>query len=183
MPHEKKHSNLARNVFFGFVGLSMATAAAFQYLIVYEIHDHCASAPVDLKIPPTIAGSTLAGSFFANGAWLMARGKDHFQNPCAKVALLVWATLVVIGVTAAGATLGQASLYSSVCPDLNSDINFTTLQYVSIALLVFSTVAPHGMRKSKGKNGFAESEGAAGPISMDTFNNGEITEKTPLTFL
>jgi len=179
----KKHSSKARNIFFGFVGLSMAVAAAFQYLIVFEIHDKCDAAPVDLNLAPTVAGSTLAASFFANGAWLMARGKDHFQNASAKVALLVWATLVITGVAAAGATLGQIPLYHTVCPDLASKINFELVQYISIALLVFSTVAPHGVRKPIKSVSLAE--GAAEPIRMGDYDRGEagITERTPLTFL
>ena len=63
-----------------------------------------------------------------------------------------------------------------------SKINFELVQYISISLLVFSTVAPHGVRKSKGKRGFEESEGAAAPITAG-LQNDNITEKTPLTFL
>jgi hypothetical protein len=170
----------AKNIFFGFIALSMAVAAAFQFLIVFEINDKCDDADVDVTAPPTIAGACLSASFLANGAWLMARRRKGGET-CARVALLVWSTLVLVGVVAAGATLGQIPLYPTACPSLIFKINFETIQYISIALLVFSTVAPHGI-KSKKKASLTAS--AAAPITMSGYDtaSGGIVETTPLTF-
>jgi len=172
----------AKNIFFGFIALSMAVAAAFQFLIVFEINDKCDDAVVDVTAPPTIAGVCLSASFLANGAWLMARRRKG--ETCARVALLVWSTLVLVGVVAAGATLGQIPLYPTTCPSLIFKINFETIQYISIALLVFSTVAPHGI-KSKKKASLTADGAAAVPITMSGYDtaSGGIVETTPLTFL
>ena len=110
----------AKNIFFGFVGLCMVTAAAFQFLIVFDINDKCDDvSPVSLSLPPTIAGACLTFSFFANAAWLLAR-RSNGNSSGARVALLVWSAAVSAGMVAAGATLGQIPLYPTVCPTLGS---------------------------------------------------------------
>ena len=171
----------AKNLFFGFVALCMVAAAAFQFLIVFDINDKCDSAPVSLSLPPTIAGACLTFSFFANAAWLLAR-RSKGDSTGARVALLVWSAAVTIGIVAAGATLGQIPLYPVACPTLNVDkprLNFQTLQYISIALLVFSTVAPHGVKKSKNDS---MTDGAGAPIAFSSSKNMD-DERSPLVFL
>lgn len=169
----------AKNIFFGFVGLCMVTAAAFQFLIVFDINDKCDVSPVSLSLPPTIAGACLTFSFFANAAWLLAR-RSNGNSSGARVALLVWSAAVSAGMVAAGATLGQIPLYPTVCPTLGSTINFQTLQCISIALLVFSTVAPHGVKKSKDDS---RTDGAGAPITFSTSAGATDNEKSPLVFL
>lgn len=170
----------AKNIFFGFVGLCMITAAAFQFLIVFEINDKCDSAPVSLSLPPTIAGACLTFSFFANAAWLLAR-RSGANNSSSRVALLVWSTAVSIGMVAAGATLGQIPLYPTICTTIiETSINFETLQYISIALLVFSVVAPHGVKKSKNDTII---NGSGAPITFSTSASATDTEDSPLVFL
>ena len=137
----------AKKIFFGIIGLSVATAAALQFFIVYELDDKCPSPP-DITSAPTIAGATLAASFVTNFLWLYTRQKA--MNTAKRASLLLWVLLVLFGTAAAGATLGQIQLYDLACPQLaaTSDINFNTVQYVSIALLILSIAAPHSLTKS-----------------------------------
>lgn len=138
----------AKKIFFGVIGLSMATASALQFFIVYELDDKCPAPLPDITSAPTIAGATLMGSFITNFLWLYTKQKA--MNTAKRVSLFLWVLLVLFGMVAAGATLGQIQLYNLACPALTStsDVNFNTIQYVSIALLILSVAAPHSLKKT-----------------------------------
>jgi len=165
----------AKSAFFGLVALAMAVAAALQFFIVFEVDDKCPSS--DIHTAPTVAGAALTTSFFANAVWLMARRKN--AETTQRAAILVWTLVVVIGIAAAGATLGQIQKYNILCPDLKSDIHFNTVQYVSIALLALSVAAPHALKKDK-KTLMPNlaSDGAGLPLV-----SGGVTNKSPLVFI
>ena len=165
----------AKSAFFGLVALAMAVAAALQFFIVFEVDDKCSTA--DIHTAPTVAGAALTTSFFANAVWLMARRKN--AETTQRAAILVWTLVVVIGIAAAGATLGQIQKYSSLCPDLKSDIHFNTVQYVSIALLALSVAAPHALKKDKkALMPNLVADGAGLPLV-----SGGVTNKSPLVFI
>ena len=165
----------AKSAFFGLVALAMAVAAALQFFIVFEVDDKCSDA--DIHTAPTIAGAALTTSFFANAVWLMARRKN--AETTQRAAILVWTLVVVIGIAAAGATLGQIQKYNSLCPSLESDIHFNTVQYVSIALLALSVAAPHALKKDKkALMPTLAADGAGLPLI-----SGGVTNKSPLVFI
>ena len=170
----------AKSAFFGLVALAMAVAAALQFFIVFEVDDKCSTA--DIHTAPTIAGAALTTSFFANAVWLMARRKN--AETTQRAAILIWTLVVVIGIAAAGATLGQIQHYTELCHNPQSDIrlndiHFNTIQYVSIALLALSVAAPHALKKDK-KTLIPSlaSEGSGLPLV-----SGGVTHKSPLVFL
>lgn len=165
----------AKSAFFGLIALAMAVAAALQFFIVFEVDDKCPDS--DIHTAPTVAGAALTTSFFANAVWLMARRKN--AETTQRAAILVWTLVVVIGIAAAGATLGQIQKYNSLCPSLESDIHFNTIQYVSIALLALSVAAPHALKKDKkALMPTLAADGAGLPLV-----SGGVTNKSPLVFI
>ena len=166
----------AKSAFFGLVALAMAVAAALQFFIVFEVDDKCSGA--DIHTAPTIAGAALTTSFFANAVWLMARRKN--AETTQRAAILIWTLVVVIGIAAAGATLGQIQHYDKLCaPHIDSDIHFNTIQYVSIALLALSVAAPHALKKDKkALMPTLAADGAGLPLV-----SGGVTHKSPLVFI
>jgi hypothetical protein len=166
----------SKSAFFGLVALAMAVAAALQFFIVFEVDDKCPGS--DIHTAPTVAGAALTTSFFANAVWLMARRKN--AETTQRAAILVWTLVVVIGIAAAGATLGQIQHYATLCgEDIKSDIHFNTLQYVSIALLALSVAAPHALKKDKNTlmPTLAADSGGLPLLS------GGVTNKSPLVFI
>ena len=166
----------AKSAFFGLIALAMAVAAALQFFIVFELDDKCPES--DIHTAPTVAGAALTTSFFANAVWLMARRKN--AETTQRAAILVWTLVVVIGIAAAGATLGQIQNYNKLCKGIaGSDIHFNTVQYVSIALLALSVAAPHALKKDK-KTLMPNlaSDGAGLPLV-----SGGVTNKSPLVFI
>jgi peptidoglycan biosynthesis protein MviN/MurJ (putative lipid II flippase) len=166
----------SKSAFFGLVALAMAVAAALQFFIVFEVDDKCPGS--DIHTAPTVAGAALTTSFFANAVWLMARRKN--AETTQRAAILVWTLVVVIGIAAAGATLGQIQHYTTLCGgDIKSDTNFNTLQYVSIALLALSVAAPHALKKDKNTlmPTLAADSGGLPLLS------GGVTNKSPLVFI
>lgn len=150
----------SKSVFFSIIGVSMAVAAALQFVVVFEINDNCDSAEINLTTAPLVAGGTIAGSFLANGAWLYtikkgSRGKQ-------KAALFVWTVAVVIGLVAGGAALGQTLVYPTLCDKLSDGPNYTTLEYVSLGLLLFSVATPHALAKSVTDQSNEEDESSEG---------------------
>jgi len=68
--------------------------------------------------------------------------------------------LVVVGVAAAGGTLGQAFLTEAACSvAIETAVPVLTVQYVSIALLVLSIAVPHAMKKEDLRGDANESGG------------------------
>lgn len=165
----------AKSAFFGLVALAMAVAAALQFFIVFEVDDKCPDS--DIHTAPTVAGAALTTSFFANAVWLMARRKN--AETTQRAAILVWTLVVVIGIAAAGATLGQIQNYDKLCKMVESDIHFNTVQYVSIALLALSVAAPHALKKDKkALMPNLAADGAGLPLV-----SGGVTNKSPLVFI
>ena len=165
----------AKSAFFGLVALAMAVAAALQFFIVFEVDDKCSDA--DIHTAPTIAGAALTTSFFANAVWLMARRKN--AETTQRAAILVWTLVVVIGIAAAGATLGQIQNLDKLFKMVESDIHFNTIQYVSIALLALSVAAPHALKKDKkALMPTLAADGAGLPLV-----SGGVTHKSPLVFI
>lgn len=173
---------IARNFFFGFVSLAMAVAASLQFYLVYELDDKCPESPISLAFTPLLAGGCLAGSFVANAIWLYTKMKQW--DTYKRAALIVWTLSVLVGITAAGATLGQVQLYPSICTNLHttSSDDFNALQYISIALLILSVVAPHGMEKASKPVPSLASQSAGGPVASNLSSSINLT-KQPLVFV
>ena len=135
-----------KQLFFAIVAISLAVAAALQIYIVYELDDICSGNNYSLTTAPAVAGISLATSFIANAIWLWKRKEE--KSGARSAAILFWTLSVLIGVTAAGATMGQIQLYSGACPKgVASSTNFNAIQYISIVLMIFSIVAPHSLKK------------------------------------
>lgn len=162
-----------KTIFFGVIGLMMAVAASAQFFLFVEFGDQCAAA--DITTAPGTAGACLAGSFVFNGAWIAA--KRTGRKTLARSSILLWTMLVVVGVAAAGGTLGQAFLAEAVCgaPIETGVLSVLAVQYTSIALLVLSIAAPHALKKEGLKGG---ASGAGAPLLNDT-----LTQQKPLVFI
>ena len=149
---------LLNKVFFGVIGLMMALATAAQFFLFVEYGKLCTAA--DITTAPGTAGACLAGSFVFNGAWVVA--KRSGRKTLEKASILLWTMLVVVGVTAAGAVLGQAFLTEAACGvAIETAVPVLTVQYVSIALLILSIALPHAMKKEDLRG---DANGAGGPL-------------------
>tara|TARA_B100001559_G_scaffold319972_1_gene330742 strand:- start:2266 stop:2802 length:537 start_codon:yes stop_codon:yes gene_type:complete len=146
-------NTLAKNIFFGLVALFVIISTVFQFIIFGELTSVCGE---EVATAPLIAGITLASSFVFNGLWLYGTGrcvcnkvKMTGSDKIRRAALLLWTAVTTVGVTSAGATLGQMKLYATACPAFNSDIDVETLQYASVILLILSIAVPHAYPKKK----------------------------------
>jgi len=169
---------LAGNIFFGIITVLMVIAVVLQFFIVGELDESCPDS--NLTTAPTIAGLTLAVSFVTNGLWLFAKKKG--LTLVRRTSLLAWVVLVLSGIAAAGATLGQIQLYDTVCPAMESETDFNTAQYISIVLLIISVAAPH-YRKKEATVALASQESLVGqPITLDRPSGANLLVK-PLVFV
>lgn len=168
----------SKSVFFGFISLCLVVVVVLQFAIVYELNTvECD----DLSVVPGIAGACLLGSFLTNFVWVRARrsGRSFVR----RAAILFWTILVTTGVVATGANLGQNAYLEQICPAaLESSLNFSTIQYVSIILLLFTVSAPHALEKNKHDT----VNTAEAPSLMDNGSPIDTTspkDKLPLVFL
>lgn len=168
-----------KGAFFGLVALCLFVVVVLQFIIVYELNNaEC----YDLSLIPGIAGGCLLGSFLTNFAWLRARRSN--RSYMRRFAILFWTALVAIGVVASGANLGQNAYLEHICPAaMNSDLDFSAIQYVSIFLLLFTVSAPHALKKEKvvvntAADALMSAEKGGNPIASKS-----VTNKSPLVFL
>jgi hypothetical protein len=162
--------NLTQKIFYGLTALSLLVAAAAQFFLFVELDSQCNA---DITTAPGTAGACLVGSFVFTGMWLA--GKSYNKPSLKKAGLLIWTMMILAGVVASGATLGQIYLYDDACGAgaVTSNINILSLQYASIALLILSIAVPH-ISKPKNTKG-------AGDASLPLTNNEN--QKRPLVFL
>ena len=168
-------------IFFAFIGLCIAVAAALQFSIVADINSNCdfpGEMYSDIRISPWLAGFSLVGSFIGNGVWLYALKKNY--STLRRISLTLWCIILLVGVSAVGSTLGQIPLYPLACPKYESSLNLTAIQYVSLSLLIFAISSPHGSQKEEEEE--EKKEGAGAPLVSKSPN--EATKETsPLVFL
>lgn len=159
-------------IFFGIIGLMMALATAAQFFLFGAYGDQCTTA--DITTAPAVAGACLAGSFVFNGTWVAA--KRNGRKALERFSILLWTMFVVVGVAAAGGTLGQAFLSEAACGvAIETAVPVLVVQYVSIAVLVLSIAAPHAMKKEDLKG---TANGAGNPLL-----DNAITQEKPLVFI
>ena len=160
-----------KSLFFGLISLSIVLAAAYEFVLVHELKRFKQECGLDLRVATTIAGGCLAGSFLLNFVWLGARADK--RSSLVRAALFLWTAIITIGVVAAGAVLGQIQLHSTLCPAFTTEYSINALQYVSIALLVFSIATPHALKKNNDVVGASAANG--NPVSNEL--------KKPLVFI
>lgn len=172
------------NVFFGGISTLLLTAAAFEILSVYHLKDQCPQ--LNLDTAPLVAGGTLFGTFFLSALWRFAvkkKKKGEKKKGAEQVSIFLWTAAMVIGIAAAGATLGQIELYGTVCAALkDNEWPFRTIQYVSIAFLVASVAMPHAWSQEK-NNEPLSTLGAPVTSIEDVTEDGRLKKRSPLVFL
>ena len=167
-------------IFFMLISLAIAAAAGLDLFIAYELKDQCST--VDLQSAPIVAGTTLIGTFLVIGAWVGAKRKN--KKSIEKVSIFIWTAATVIGIAAAGATLGQIELYTKVCPDLDHTVNYKLHQYISIALLMFAVALPHSIKFEKtGVDAEEALLNAATDNGQPVSNSNSLKKRSPLVFI
>ena len=168
--------DFTHKVFFVGIGLLMTLATIAQFFLFVEFGDQCPTA--DITTAPGTAGACLAGSLVLNMTWLAA--KRSGRKKLEKVSILLWAMFTVVGVAAAGGTLGQAFLAEAVCGvAIKTAVPVVTVQYFAIACLVLSIAAPHAIEKTGGAGG----AGGAGAKSLESLLDGPVFNEQPLVFV
>ena len=148
-------------IFFAFISLALALAAACQFYIVGELDDD------RIQAAPLLAGLSLVGSFVFNFAWLKLRSRK--QSWSYRVAIVLWTSAITVGVAAAGATLSQLALAGDL--GITVPENMQALQWISLVLLVGCVSLPHAYKKQKPTSGIE-----AGLVP-------QVQEVKPLIFL
>lgn len=178
--------------------LSVIGVLVIQFLISASVDDKC-DPDVELYFnPPILAGSALLGSVLLSLLWAWTARKSKEGNtgwdPLRRIFIFLWTASVTIGVAAIGVSLGQilavdkyvvGQQATATDPDptclLKTDANLKVLQYVSLALVTFSLVAPHAFSiKASTKSGNKDNDAGAGAPLLGE-NNG--VNSKPLVFL
>ena len=137
----------SKSIFFGIVGLCVVLAAATQFWFYSRVESFCPT--TNLHLAPMVAGGCLTSSFVVNMGWIVSRRK-HLTS-MVRIFLFAWVVIISIGLVAVGATFGQSTLYSKVCPELDPSIVFGVdigaVQTISAVLLILSVAAPHVYKK------------------------------------
>ena len=152
-------------LFFRIIGTMMAFAAGFQVHFASELNDKC---DVKLTTAPIIGATSLAASFIFNGIWVWAQRSNRAK--IRRVAIFFWTVAVIVGTAAAGASLGQAELYTDLSCKASNTIG---LHYLTIVLLILSISLPHAIQKRKQKKEDDSEEDSTAPL----------TRMTPLQFI
>lgn len=175
-----------KNIFFGTVAVFVIISTVFQFVIFSELTSQCGE---NVATAPLIAGIALTCSFIFNGLWLYGAGQCACNNvkipgsdKIRRAALLLWSAVTTVGVTSAGATLGQMKLYGTACPAFNSDVNVEGLQYASVILLILSIAVPHAYPKKKTCNDPSISIDDA-PLSGAPLSGQGVNKKRKLVFI
>ena len=137
----------SKSIFFGIVGLCVVLAAANQFWFYSRVESFCPD--INLHLAPMVAGGCLTSSFVANMGWLVSRRKR--MSSMVRIFLFVWVLIIAVGLVAVGATFGQSTLYSKVCPALDPSrvfgVDIVAVQTISAVLLILSIAAPHVYKK------------------------------------
>lgn len=184
-------------ILYGSSLLSVIGVLVIQFLISANIDDKC-DPDVELYFnPPILAGSALLGSVLLSllWAWTARKTKEGHTawDPLRRIFIFLWTASVTIGIAAIGVSLGQVlavdkyvkklgTTANATHPDptclLKTDANLKTLQYVSLALITFSLVAPHAFSiKASTKSGNESSESTKPLLGSEDFKS------RPLVFL
>lgn len=136
-----------QTIFFGLVALCVVLAAATQFWFYSRLESFCPG--INLHLAPMVSGGCLVSSFVVNMGWIVSRRRQ--LTFLARLFLFVWVVVISVGLVATGATFGQSTLYSKVCPALVPSIVFgvdiVAVQIVSAVLLILSIAAPHVYKK------------------------------------
>lgn len=168
----------SKSFFFGLIGLCVVLAAATQFWFYSRVESFCPG--INLHTAPMVAGACLTSSFVLNGGWLVSRRKS--LPLLGRLFLFMWVVTISVGLVAVGATFGQSSLYSKVCPALDPSLVFGVdigvVQTISAVLLVLSIAAPHVYKKKPAEK---EELLSLSPAEVPTSSNA--IKYKPLTFL
>lgn len=167
----------SKSIFFGLVGLCVVLASATQFWFYSRVESFCPD--INLHTAPMVAGACLISSFVVNGGWLVSRRKS--LPLLGRLFLFVWVVIISVGLVAVGATFGQSSLYSKVCPALDPSVVFGVdigvVQSISAVLLILSIAAPHVYKKKPVEK---EDMLSLSPATVPTATNA--IQYKPLTF-
>jgi hypothetical protein len=168
----------SKSIFFGIVGLCVVLAAANQFWFYSRVESFCPD--INLHLAPLVAGGCLTSSFVANMGWLVSRRKR--MSAMVRIFLFVWVMIIAVGLIAVGATFGQSTLYSKVCPALDPSsvfgVDIVAVQTISAVLLILSIATPHVYKK---KTNTEEELLEVSPVAAPSRSNA--IKYKPLTFL
>jgi hypothetical protein len=159
-------------VFFTLVSVGIVIVASLQTSIAMALDDQC---DATLVTAPSLAAVCLFSSFVCTGAWLGA--KSRRAKTAERLAIFLWTTVLSVGLVSVGAAMGQAQVYDSACPSLNSDMDFNVLGIASTILLVLSVAAPHARDKGGDLGTLSRSD------TTDFYTGGDEQSKKPLIFI
>ena len=163
-----------KKIFFVSISTFLLTAATFELYSVYHLKDQCPQLKLDTA--PKIAGVTLLGTFMLSALWAWAVKNE--KKALKQVSIILWTAAMVIGIAAAGATLGQIELYGTVCAALKDiDFPFRGLQYISIACLVAYVAMSHVWPQEK------NNEARPTLVARVVDQNAGLIKRSPLVFL
>lgn len=182
----KKYCN---NFIFGLCFLSLITAGVLQFFMTYTLDDQCDPNIHVLTTGSTVAGCTIITSMFFNMWWVGAKRRNY--DTMRRIGMLLWGLSLCAVLATIGASLGQVQVYQILSDAGNtcltsSDVDFNTIQYASLALVIFSIVVPH-VFLSKAKNagrvldGNSYDEMTVARVSGN--RNAGLTTKKPLVFV
>lgn len=129
----------------------MVIAASLQAYFAAELGENCDQ---KLATASIVSAVSLFGSFVFNGIWVWAKRKKMSRTKHGAIAL--WTATVVVGIAAAGASLGQSELYVDLACEVEQP---WYLHYGSIVLLIVSIAWPHAMPNLQSKKDFEDAEG------------------------
>lgn len=193
-------TNWYGGLLYGSSLLATIGVLVIQFLISASVDDKC-DPDVELYFnPPIVAGSALLGSVLLSllWAWTARKSKEGKTtwDPLRRIFIFLWTASVTIGVAAIGVSLGQILAVdkyvgtlkmtaNATHPDptclLETDANLKTLQYVSLALVIFSLVAPHAFSIKASTKSEDNEDGA--PVTGSETPLLGLQKSKPLVFL
>ena len=182
--------NVYKGLLYGSSLLAVIGALVIQFVISANVDDKC-DPDIELYFnPPIFAGSTLLASVLLSFLWAYSARKSKTQSgwdTIRRIFIFLWTASVSAGVASIGVSLGQVLAVekyvdANAAPAclLKTDANLKVLQYVSLALVTFSLVAPHAfsLKQKDSKEAGDSAEGA--PLLPNTNSN---SKSKPLVFL
>jgi len=173
--------NVYKGFLYGLSLLSVVAAIVLQFIVSGSIDDKCDPDILLYFNPPIVAGSTLAVSVGLALLWAWSMKK---HDTIRRISIFLWTASVSVGVASIGVSLGQVlaveKYVASGTPPaclLATDANLKVYQYVSLALVTLSLVAPHAfsLDSKKNKNSSEEAE--------EPEEEEQLLKSKPLVFL
>jgi len=153
--------------------------------MTYTLDDQCDPNIHVVTTGSTVAGCAIVTSMFFNMWWVAAKRRQH--DTMRRIGMLLWSLSLCAVLATIGASLGQVQVYQILSDAgdtclTSSDVDFNTIQYVSLALVIFSIVVPHVFLSMKPKDN-ASAEDNASAKDLTEVSENLIKKTTPLNFL